>query len=520
VTTTTDILYRDIQRLKGLAGPLQQKIRWLLGGTQVAEPGAVIDVNVGTGLSALVTAAPDGVARAGQKMITLSATGGGGGGSVDSVTAGDGTITIGGTVSDPTVAVTPNTFDDYGDAAAAQTAAEAYTDALAATLGTAATHNVPASGDASATEVVLGNDSRLGSGTSSPLTTKGDLWGFGSGDDRVPVGSDDLPLVADSAQTLGVAYKPLPIGGGGTGHTTATAAFDALAPSSPTKGDVLVFDGSHWVKHDHGSDGQIMQFDSSQSDGIANITSAFVPFKTLAAEILADSPMAFWKLDETSGSTFADSSGNGYDLTISNANANTILSQAAIIPTLPTTFFPYFGNNVVSRSGALGFSTPITGAWTVEFIIQFGAPGTTIAPFTIANNGETSADNIQIQIDLSASTFVKVEWETGSGTNASRNLPYVIANYSPSLHIVVVKTGAATSGNFRLYVNGSQRRDVNAVTVTSDPTGGSSANTYIGSYVAGATIPSDSVLAYMAVYNAALADARIVAHAQAAGLFQ
>jgi hypothetical protein len=175
VTTTTDILYRDIQRLKGLAGPLQQKIRWLLGGTQVAEPGAVIDVNVGSGLSALVTAAPDSAARAGQKMITLSATGGG---SVNSVTAGDATITVGGTASDPTVAVTSGMFDAYGDAAAAQTAAEAYTDALAATLGTAATHNVPVSGDASSTEVVLGNDSRLGGGVD--YTEAGIVVSFGS----------------------------------------------------------------------------------------------------------------------------------------------------------------------------------------------------------------------------------------------------------------------------------------------------------------------------------------------------
>lgn len=48
--------------------------------------------------------------KAGDFMPHLPATGGGGGGSVNSVTAGDATITIGGTATDPTVAVTSGTF--------------------------------------------------------------------------------------------------------------------------------------------------------------------------------------------------------------------------------------------------------------------------------------------------------------------------------------------------------------------------------------------------------------------------
>jgi hypothetical protein len=43
-------------------------------------------------------------------------------------------------------------------------------------------------------------------GASSPLTTKGDLYGYSSADARIPVGSDGQVLVADSAQTLGVKW--------------------------------------------------------------------------------------------------------------------------------------------------------------------------------------------------------------------------------------------------------------------------------------------------------------------------
>lgn len=52
------------------------------------------------------------------------------------------------------------------------------------------------------------NDS--GTGTSdlhdSPLTTKGDLFGFDTADARIPVGSNDQVLTADSAQALGVKW--------------------------------------------------------------------------------------------------------------------------------------------------------------------------------------------------------------------------------------------------------------------------------------------------------------------------
>jgi hypothetical protein len=41
---------------------------------------------------------------------------------------------------------------------------------------------------------------------SSPLTTKGDLWGFSTVDARIPVGADGASLLADSTQALGVRW--------------------------------------------------------------------------------------------------------------------------------------------------------------------------------------------------------------------------------------------------------------------------------------------------------------------------
>jgi hypothetical protein len=44
----------------------------------------------------------------------------------------------------------------------------------------------------------------------SPLTTKGDIWGYDTADARIPVGADGEVLVADSTQTLGVDWRPVP----------------------------------------------------------------------------------------------------------------------------------------------------------------------------------------------------------------------------------------------------------------------------------------------------------------------
>lgn len=47
-----------------------------------------------------------------------------------------------------------------------------------------------------------------GGSANSPLTTKGDIWGFSSTDARIGVGTNGYVLTADSAQTLGVKWAP------------------------------------------------------------------------------------------------------------------------------------------------------------------------------------------------------------------------------------------------------------------------------------------------------------------------
>lgn len=59
----------------------------------------------------------------------------------------------------------------------------------------------------------------------------------------------------------------LPIANGGTGQTSQTNAFDALAPTT-TKGDIIVHNGSDNIRLAVGTDGQIPVADSTQASGV------------------------------------------------------------------------------------------------------------------------------------------------------------------------------------------------------------------------------------------------------------
>jgi hypothetical protein len=57
--------------------------------------------------------------------------------------------------------------------------------------------------------------------------------------------------------------QTIPIADGGTGQTTQTAAFDALAPTT-TAGDIIVHNGTDNVRQGIGSDGQVLVADNTQ----------------------------------------------------------------------------------------------------------------------------------------------------------------------------------------------------------------------------------------------------------------
>lgn len=109
-----------------------------------------------------------------------------------------------------------------------RTSATAYSVICGGTTATGAYQSVASVGAAG--EVLTSNGAGAlptwqASGSSSPLTTKGDLYGFSTVDARLPVGTDTYVLTADSSEALGVKWAagvsvPVAETDGGTGQTT------------------------------------------------------------------------------------------------------------------------------------------------------------------------------------------------------------------------------------------------------------------------------------------------------------
>ena len=72
---------------------------------------------------------------------------------------------------------------------------------------------------------------------------------------------------------IAVEASPLAISKGGTGQTTKTPAFDALAPLT-TKGDVIVSNGSDAIRLAVGTNGQVLTADSAEASGTKWATAA------------------------------------------------------------------------------------------------------------------------------------------------------------------------------------------------------------------------------------------------------
>lgn len=228
----------------------------------------------------------------------------------------------------------------------------------------------------------------------------------------------------------------------------------------------------------------------------------------LAAEILRDSPLAYWKLDETSGTTLADSSGNGFNLTASGL----VLADTQLLG--DSSRYPYFNSvtSRASRAGTLGLSTPVNGDMSYECVVMLpsrvGGNGRRL--FGFATSGETEATNYQFQPSLSATTATMGDfWEYGAGTNQSVNGRHRVLPCRPT-HLAYVRD--VTNGEYRFYVNG----ELDATATWGNlPTGGGSCATYLG-YT---TSNSDLMwMGHCAIWNSVLAAERIKAHFRATGL--
>jgi hypothetical protein len=235
-----------------------------------------------------------------------------------------------------------------------------------------------------------------------------------------------------------------------------------------------------------------------------------------ADEVLADSPLAYWKLNDASGATAADSSGNSRPATY--VNTPEAYNQAPILAGT--------SNNVSFESGGTDYLTIADAAWqsgmgalSLEQVIR---PETVLGAgawhqwFAKTNGGTYSFWSGCVN---DGGTH-KLGFAVASASAA--NLGYVWSRAgAPSTvngeHIVFTWNGGSTAASFKCYING-----VDQGTPTVFESAGSlgttiwdSANpTTWGTWNGGDLYDGD--VSDLAIYSTALSQGRVTAHYNAA----
>lgn len=239
----------------------------------------------------------------------------------------------------------------------------------------------------------------------APLTTKGDILAYSTTTARVAVGTDGQFLKADSGAATGVSYATLAysdisgslaisstsgtlaIARGGTGQTSAAAAFGALSPLT-TKGDLLGFSSAN-ARLSVGSNGQVLTAQSGQTTGLLWATLGFsdlagtADLSTQASGTLQAAQFPTLTGDvTTAGGALATTIANDAVTTAKILNSNVTLAKLASIAT----------------DSILGRATASTGA--VEVL--------TALPWAFTGDVTSTADSNALSIASNAVVTAKI----------------------------------------------------------------------------------------------------------------
>lgn len=219
-----------------------------------------------------------------------------------------------------------------------------------------------------------------------------------------------------------------------------------------------------------------------------------------SAQVLLDTPLAYWKVDETSGTSAADSSGNGRNATYTNGptlGATSLLSDGS-------------GKALGIATGSGQCVTIASAAWmnvaalTVECIVKFTAGVDNASGDAVVSRLTSNLDWLlyrQLDGTLKASVW------NNSGTRFDAISPAALTN-GTTYHVAFTFDGT----NLKLYINGSAVATTacsGTVATLSDPI-------EIGRYSASTATSPAAVIDEVAIYGSGLSAVRVAAHAAAA----
>lgn len=265
-----------------------------------------------------------------------------------------------------------------------------------------------------------------------------------------------------------------------------------------------------------------------------------VPLSTYQAEVVADGPVAYWrldeqkdysakvltktptayyKMDEESGTTIADSSGNGYNGTISSVGGGSYALNAEQL-VIDGTRCIQFNNSGANGNGAKIIG-PSLGAMsfpvTLEAWIQIDSWNHTTFPIIVTHHNENVSYN-GFTLSVNSAGNIRPGYGAGGGFLAANSRFYTSANGIIELgkryHVVVV---FHDNTNATAYVNGV------AYTLTNDFGTANTLDTSAGVVAigirdtggsAGTEYYADGRIDHAAIYESGLTATEILEHYQ------
>lgn len=226
---------------------------------------------------------------------------------------------------------------------------------------------------------------------------------------------------------------------------------------------------------------------------------------TYAQQVLADSPLIYWKLDETSGTTAADASGNGRDGTI--AGSGVTYSASPVLAHGSTSALTFDGSTgrVVSPSINMNAYT----SFTVEFWMNIAAfDGSDDGVVALTNSGTNNSGGISIIPCWGGGFWFTQAHATGSQYRFHPR-PSAAAPHHYAFVFTKNTTGAAAIVS---YLDGAAWSTAGGGEDTSGTTDASwaSSSFYLGSNGNSAFIPA--TIDEFALYGTDIGATRVAAH--------
>lgn len=218
-----------------------------------------------------------------------------------------------------------------------------------------------------------------------------------------------------------------------------------------------------------------------------------------STEVLADSPLVYWKLDDTSGTTVVDSSGGSHNGVYVNTPT---LNVAALINAGSAVTFASTSSQAIHEVGAI--PTGSGSILTVEAWIKTSQSGSGNPDIFTCDNSLGGARNWQTR--LSTSGKAEVVWFSG-GTGTTHTGSVTI-NDGVRHHVVFVRDGTKShiyvdgveDGTGLSYSSAPPTADLDQLAAACRTSGGSDGNFFNGT------------LDELALYKTALSSTRIAAH--------